>query len=349
MADVSGSGARPCAHFCGRPSTHTRAGTSESDGVRQAGSAPEPQPIFRGHMKHNLTDDFMGVMGLGGRCEGRHATAYEDLSAAVAGEGRPMTMYSYRTDFRVYAAPPERLDDIDAHYKTALMLPGSASTSFYFGVPWLDALDSVEASTSCNLLGKCCTPVESPLRLALEPACIQTGSLASRRHREACRLCLPVHRSPQSPLPLFRYQTCSTSPAHNLLPEKIVCAEPDKAAAMLCTMRVCRSSAEGSCCPNSCLWQVVQHIAKELVWHGCITRQAGLNEFSRRQANPMDWGGRSSPCCSAPGSLAAQVHSTGSHSTASVLTSCRAASQRRTGLMEVVSSCAWGRLRVRRS
>ena len=119
-------------------------------------------------MRHNLTDDFMGVMGTGGRCEGRHATAFEDLSGVVAGVGRPMKLYSYQTDYRVYAAPPERLDEIDAQYKTALMRPGSAS-KFSFGV----ALDSMEASTSCNLLGKCCTPVESPSQSALTVCAIK--------------------------------------------------------------------------------------------------------------------------------------------------------------------------------
>ena len=111
---------------------HATADMSDSTGVWQEGSAPAPQPIYRGHVKHNLTDDFMGAMGTGGRCEGRDGTSYDGLPEAIAGVGRPIKTFSYLTDFRVYAAPPERLDEIDAHYKTAVMRPGSASKSFYF-------------------------------------------------------------------------------------------------------------------------------------------------------------------------------------------------------------------------
>lgn len=114
---------------------HIRAGTSASAGVWQAGSAPAPQPIFRGHMRHNLTDDFMGVMGTNGSCEVREGTTYDGIPEAIAGVGRPIKLYPYLTDFRVYTAPPERLDEIDVHYKTALMRPGSASKSFVVGVP----------------------------------------------------------------------------------------------------------------------------------------------------------------------------------------------------------------------
>ena len=88
----------------------------------QDGGAPGPARIWQHCIPTLFTEEAMGVMVRGESRSRGEEVVWEDRGGAR----RPDTAYPCQTECRVYAAPPERLDDMDAQYLTAVMLPNSA-------------------------------------------------------------------------------------------------------------------------------------------------------------------------------------------------------------------------------